>query len=593
MSKLELSGQKSDLYPKIRKLVNDAYETLRREQLDPWRFFNVKPLDCTDSQGKRIPYGGVKFEGSPREVFWGGYIDPFLENITIKTLDTVAQICSSASLSPAVYLDEASQLLTLLVTRVYRDMAEIDRVLRGEGYPNRIPMREVSTEVARMEKLIVEHLKATKALQNANRPSTSTPLDLDPLMQIASRKQMDLDLPGIYKHAVEAGQPFAACMIDFDDLKKLNEKVGHPGADKVLLEVAQCVKRSVSGKGEVYRYAGDELLVVLPNFTLEEALPVAERIRQQVELLSHVPLEVKSSVTIGVSSYPYPELNPTPQEVIVAADKALFEGKSVGKNRVLSPPNSKTVSASTFSLLSSPPSPESQKSYLIEVNQAHGYFKEGLGKGILTAGHWEFLAYPREYISRRIEALPSVVDMIQVSTVRSGGWDFPFSDNDHTANFNSGRQSFTDWKDHREGHRVYQSGLFIWVRAFPEDIADYKTASGNRPLNVTMAIHSVTDFALFLSKLYDQPQMNTDIHAKITLKGCLRRELAPFTAAISLSPKYLSAEDMIIIEEDLKVSQLRSAPLHCGKRWARHLFQVFNWNDVSDEFIERWQNRRG
>ncbi|HEX7093849.1 MAG TPA: hypothetical protein VF205_09265, partial [Nitrospiraceae bacterium] len=129
MSKLELSGQKSDLYPKIRKLVNDAYEKLRREQLDPWRFFNVKPLDCTDSQGKRIRYGGVKFEGSPREVFWGGYIDPFLENIIIETLDTVAQICSRASLSPAVYLDEASQLLTLFVTRVYRDMAEIDRVL--------------------------------------------------------------------------------------------------------------------------------------------------------------------------------------------------------------------------------------------------------------------------------------------------------------------------------------------------------------------------------------------------------------------------------------------------------------------------------
>ena len=289
MAKLELSGQKSDLYPKIRKLTNDAYETLRREQLDPWRFFNVRPLDCTDGQGKRIRYGGVKFEGSPREVFWRGYIDPFLENITIKTLDTVAHICDSASLSPAAYLDEASQLLNLLVHHVYRDMAEIDRVLRGEGYPNRIPIRDVSNEVAKMEKLIAEHLKATKALQPTNTPSISTPLDMDSLMEIASRRQMDMDLPGIYTHALESRQPFAACMIDFDDLKKLNEKVGHPGADKVLREVAQCVKRSLAGKGEVYRYAGDELLAILPNFTLEEALPVAERIRQQVELLSHAP----------------------------------------------------------------------------------------------------------------------------------------------------------------------------------------------------------------------------------------------------------------------------------------------------------------
>lgn len=435
MSKLELSGQKSDLYPKIRKLANDAYETLRRDQLDPWRFFNVRPLDCTDGRGKRIRYGGVKFEGSPREVFWGGYIDPFLENITINILDTVAQICSSASLSPATYLDEASKLLNLLVQHVYRDMAEIDRVLRGEGYPNRIPIRDVSNEVAKMEKLVAEHLKATKALQTTNTPAISTPFDIDSLMEIASRRQMDLDLPGIYKHSVESSQPFAACMIDFDDLKKLNEKVGHPGADKVLREVAQCVKRSLSGKGEVYRYAGDEILAILPNFTLEEALPVAERIRQQVELISQAPLDVRSSVTIGVSSYPEP--NSDPQEVIVAADKALSNGKSAGKNRVFSPPKVKTASTSISPLLSSPPSFESQKSYSIEVNQAYAYFKEFLGKGILTAGHWELLAYPREYSGTRIETLPSVADMIQVSTVRMRGWDFPFSDNEHTSNFNS------------------------------------------------------------------------------------------------------------------------------------------------------------
>jgi hypothetical protein len=194
MSKLELSGQKSDLYPKIRKLVNDAYEILRQEKLDPWRFFNVKPLDCTDCRGKRIHYAGVKFEGSPRVVFWGVYIDPFLETITIKTLDTVAQMCCSAGLNPTAYLEEASQLLNLLAHQVYRDMGKIDRVLRGEGYPNRIPIRDVSNEVAKMEKLIAEHLKATKALQTTTTPSTNTPLDIDSLMEVASRRQMDLDL---------------------------------------------------------------------------------------------------------------------------------------------------------------------------------------------------------------------------------------------------------------------------------------------------------------------------------------------------------------------------------------------------------------
>jgi hypothetical protein len=182
--------------------------------------------------------------------------------------------------------------------------------------------------------------------------------------------------------------------------------------------------------------------------------------------------------------------------------------------------------------------------------------------------------------------------MIQESTVKIGAWDFPYSDNAHTANFNSGRQSFTDWENHREGYRIYQSGLFTWARAFPEDIADNKTSSGNRPLNLILAIHLVTDFASFLGSLYERSQINTDIHVKIAMQGCKQRELAPFTAAISLRPGYLSAEDTIVFEEDLTVQQVKSSPLDYGLRWARHLFHVFNWNDVSDEFIERWQKRR-
>lgn len=130
------------------------------------------------------------------------------------------------------------------------------------------------------------------------------------------------------------------------------------------------------------------------------------------------------------------------------------------------------------------------------------------------------------------------------------------------------------------------------MKAFSEDIADNKTSSGNRPLNLIRAIYHVTDFASFLSNLYERAEMNKEIYVKITLKGCQRRELAPFTAAILLRPGYLSAEDTIVIEEDLQVSQLTSASLDCGKRWARHLFHVFNWNDVSDEFIERWQKRK-
>ncbi|MGH7205523.1 MAG: diguanylate cyclase domain-containing protein [Nitrospiraceae bacterium] len=232
MQKLELSGVKTDLYPKTRKLVNDAYEKLRREKLDPWQFFNTKPLDCTDCRGKRIHYEGIKYEGSPREVFWGGYIDPCLEDSFIEIFETIAQICRASGSNPAVYLDEAARFLDLFIYQVFKDMAHIDQVLQGEGFPGNVPERDISNEIVRMQRLIAEHLKATKALQLASGPSTVTPADLDPLMKIASRKQMDLDLPNVYAHATETAQPFAVLMIDFDDLKDLNEKIGHLDADK-------------------------------------------------------------------------------------------------------------------------------------------------------------------------------------------------------------------------------------------------------------------------------------------------------------------------------------------------------------------------
>ena len=83
----------------------------------------------------------------------------------------------------------------------------------------------------------------------------------------------------------------------------------------------------------MYRYAGDELLAVLPNFDTKEAQPVAERLRKEVELLSHAPLEVRSTITIGVASYPDPVSNP--EDLPKEADKALMEAKRTGKNKVL------------------------------------------------------------------------------------------------------------------------------------------------------------------------------------------------------------------------------------------------------------------
>ena len=71
-----------DKYPEITFGISNKFKQLMTDKLNPWMFFNTgKMTPIIDFYGRTIQYSGVGFEGSPREVFWGGFIEPFLENI--------------------------------------------------------------------------------------------------------------------------------------------------------------------------------------------------------------------------------------------------------------------------------------------------------------------------------------------------------------------------------------------------------------------------------------------------------------------------------------------------------------------------------
>lgn len=66
------------LYPTFRKRITDAFEQLDRQQVTPWAFMTAgPPFQVNRFDGTEVAYPGIKFEGSPREVFWSGYIEPF------------------------------------------------------------------------------------------------------------------------------------------------------------------------------------------------------------------------------------------------------------------------------------------------------------------------------------------------------------------------------------------------------------------------------------------------------------------------------------------------------------------------------------
>jgi diguanylate cyclase (GGDEF)-like protein len=155
---------------------------------------------------------------------------------------------------------------------------------------------------------------------------------IDAVTGIFQRGELNNDL-GKIENREGSDPPLAFIMIDIDHFKEFNTIHGHPIADKVLRTVAQTVAAVVRGKGESYRYGGDELSVILPNHNLAEAQAVAERIRSEVETARIDSLPgICVTTTVGVASIPDTSENVT--SMVADADRVLLEAKSRGRNRV-------------------------------------------------------------------------------------------------------------------------------------------------------------------------------------------------------------------------------------------------------------------
>ena len=165
--------------------------------------------------------------------------------------------------------------------------------------------------------------------------------ELDAVTRIPPRKALDSSLPLLLRIMGEENLPLSAIMIDIDHFKIFNDKWGHDTGDRVLRHVSGIIREAVRYRGEAYRYGGEEITVLLPNSTSEEAFQTAERIRHSIYDLplkrqlgeeddsAAVPLFV--TISLGVSSFP----TVAGSELLVAADQALFDAKKEGRNRVV------------------------------------------------------------------------------------------------------------------------------------------------------------------------------------------------------------------------------------------------------------------
>ncbi len=122
-------------------------------------------------------------------------------------------------------------------------------------------------------------------------------------------------------------------MIDIDDFKNINDTYGHIVGDKVLIFLANILRKTLRDGDKIYRYGGEEFVVVLNRIQRSECLKVAQRIVSIVDInkLIYKEINVNLTISLGITSL---KNGDTPDSFIARADKALYEAKRNGKNRI-------------------------------------------------------------------------------------------------------------------------------------------------------------------------------------------------------------------------------------------------------------------
>ena len=158
--------------------------------------------------------------------------------------------------------------------------------------------------------------------------------EIDSLTGAFNRRAGEAMLEAMFERAQQGRLPLSALFIDLDHFKRINDEFGHPVGDECLRLLAECLRRQLRGEDAVSRYGGEEFLVLLPGQSQDQARKIAERIREAVGALrvKHESGLVKFTVSIGVAARKGDEGAAT--ELIELADRAMYQAKRNGRNRV-------------------------------------------------------------------------------------------------------------------------------------------------------------------------------------------------------------------------------------------------------------------
>jgi two-component system cell cycle response regulator len=157
----------------------------------------------------------------------------------------------------------------------------------------------------------------------------------DPLTRLFNKRYFLDRLDSELKFAKRHNTSLSLLLLDLDHFKRVNDTHGHLAGDAMLINLSNVLLKAVRNEDVVARFGGEEIAVILRAIPLEPALHLADRLRRLIEttITPHGGLELRATASIGAAEYPSMKVD-TIEQMIEAADKALYRAKDAGRNRV-------------------------------------------------------------------------------------------------------------------------------------------------------------------------------------------------------------------------------------------------------------------